>query len=241
MASIGFKDLLLKITDSSRIGPGEFIFKELGSRTIQQVLMTLAVAHLHEIPVYNTQRMNYQIFGLWDLLPCVIELLEEGRDTPPPELPSENALLSIKASFHRKLRSTIASALADTPSRHPFVPIEFVHCLYEVVESMLENNHTQISITTDNNVLLNVITVELLVRFIYINRLRLHQWYFAMTVGELNLGDTELLCTILESDPAIEAFKFMNTKVPYLYISFSYFSLTLACFPSFPLLILFPT
>jgi hypothetical protein len=46
-----------------------------------------------------------------------------------------------------------------------------------------------------------------------IHRLRLHRWYFAFTVGELNLGDKELLGTILESDPAIEAFKFMNNRV----------------------------
>jgi hypothetical protein len=46
-----------------------------------------------------------------------------------------------------------------------------------------------------------------------INRMRLHSWYFAYTVGGLNLGGKEPLGTILESDPVIEAFKFMNIKV----------------------------
>lgn len=86
-------------------------------------MQTLAVAHLHEIPVYNTQCMNYQVFGLWDLLPWIFKMVDDGRDTPPPAPPSDHAMLSIKASLHRKLRATVADALGIS---HPQCLIPFL-------------------------------------------------------------------------------------------------------------------
>jgi len=53
------------------------------------------------------------------------------------------------------------------------------------------------------------------VRFIYINRMRMHPKYFTATVGDLKLGGTVKLFSVKESDPVVEAFRIIHQeKVP---------------------------
>lgn len=198
------------MSESSRVGPGEFLFKELSSRTVQQVLMTLSVSHLAAIPVFNSQRHCYAMYGLRDLLQSLLEIVH-GVD---PHTPIELSLGSkMKSALGQKIKVNIASYLAE--KHEDFVSVDFQKNLYDVVCDMLENKRSEVSITTDHDVLLNVINLDTVVRFIYINRLRMHPMYFSATVGQLGLGGKVPLFTIKDTDPVVEAFKLIyHENVP---------------------------
>jgi len=211
VSALRFEDIL-RVTESSRIGPGEFLFKELSSRTVQQVLMTLSVAHLHAIPVFNTQQASYSMYGLRDLLQCLLDIVE-GVDPRAPVDPL--VATRLKNSLAQKLKVSVSSLLTEKP-QGKFVAMDLQHSLYDVVHNLIENNHTEVSITTDKDVLLNVINLETIVRFIYVHRMRMHPKYFTATAGELGLGLGKVpLFTINENDPVFYGFKIIHQeKVP---------------------------
>jgi len=169
------------------------------------------VSHLAAIPVFNSQRKTYAMYGLRDILQCLLGVVEGVDPTATIDYLEGH---KVKTALYQKIKVNIATYL-DEKNDDGFVSMDIHKSLYEVVSDMVENKHSEVSITTDQDVLLNVINMDTIVRVIYINRLRMHPVYFTSTVGNLKLGGSAKLFTIKERDPVVEAYKIIHReKVP---------------------------
>jgi hypothetical protein len=94
------------------------------------------VAHTHEIPVFNAQHGIYSVYGLWDLLPCILEIIDSSptlhssasiyaATVVSASSPLDPAVIAAKTVLHKKLRTPVAAALGMQLSQFLF-PFSFL-------------------------------------------------------------------------------------------------------------------